>query len=109
MIVDYLRMFVVGFERLLHELLDQLMMLDDENGMFDYLLLRLFDEMHWKNLIKFDKSNLDKNKFGIIFERKKYLQHLDFHTEKHDIDKELHVEIFPKNLVDWLLLMDAML
>ncbi len=62
MLVDYLMidlnlmMFVVEFEQQLLELLDQLMMLDDENLMIDYLLLHLFDEMHWQNSIKFDKS-----------------------------------------------------
>ncbi len=37
--------------------------------------------------------------------RKKDLQHLNFHIEKHDIDKELHAKIFQENFLDLLLLM----
>jgi len=59
----------------------------------------MFDEMHWRNSIKSDKSISKKKSFvSVNFESFRFLQHLDFHIEKLEIDKDFHSLTFLEHL-----------
>ena len=59
----------------------------------------MFDEMHWRNSIKSDKSISKKKSFvSVNFESFRFLQHLDFHIEKLEIDKDFQSLTFLEHL-----------